>query len=58
VPERPQGTAVVCGGRCTLGIMRPSKSDSFAARFWGVAIFIAVPVAGVVSLLWLAGLWG
>jgi len=29
-----------------------------AAQFWGAAIFIAVPVAGVVSLLWLAGLRG
>jgi hypothetical protein len=38
--------------------MKPSRNDSPAARIWGVAIFIVVPVAGVVSLLWLVGLWG
>ena len=32
----------------TLAIMRPSRKDSPAARFWGVAFFIVVPVARVV----------
>jgi hypothetical protein len=38
-------------------IMRPSQNDSRGAGLLGVAIFVLVPIAGVVSFLWLAGLW-
>jgi hypothetical protein len=39
-------------------VMRPLQSHSRAARLWGMAIFVLVPIAGVVSFLWLIGLWG
>jgi hypothetical protein len=42
----------------TLAIMRPLQSDSRAVRLWGMAIFVIIPIAGVVSFLWLIGLWG
>jgi hypothetical protein len=39
-------------------IMKPSQNDSRAAWLWGMAIFVLIPIAGVVSFLWLIGLWG